>query len=177
MKIHYLKPLFMNWHFNFQGNIYGSAMPFGLYDPDGKLFDELKEARINVIVLLVEMEECQEKAGRDLLSFYRDEGLTVLHLPIPNYGLPSNNELSFVLTQTLEHAANGQNVLIHCSAGLGRTALFAAFLAKQALGLSGLEALEWLRQCKPDALLTPVQVLLILQSNPHFAKSKLEGLA
>ena len=153
----------MNVHFNFPGHIYGSAMPFGLYDPDGKLFHELKEARINVIVPLAEMEECQEKAGRDLLSFYREEGLTVLHLPIPNYGLPSTDELSCVLTQTLEHATNGHNVLIHCSAGLGRTALFAALLAKQALGLSGLEALEWLRLCKPDALLTPVQILKIYE--------------
>ena len=145
------------------GAIYGSPMPFGLYDPDGKLLHEVKEARIQVIVPLTEIEECQEKSGRDLFALYREEGLRVLHLPIPNYGVPSHGDLTCVLTQTLEHAASGHNVLIHCSAGLGRTALFAALLAKHTLGLSGVDALEWLRQCKPDALLTPVQIVMLLK--------------
>lgn len=138
-------------------------MPFGLYDPEGHLFQELKQASISTVVPLAEMDECREKTGRDLLGLYHDEGLTVLHLPIPNYGIPSHGKLTVVLLQTLEHAANGQNVLIHCSAGLGRTALFAALLAKQRLGLSGIEALEWLRRCNPDALLTPVQIMMILE--------------
>ena len=145
------------------GAIYGSPMPFGLYDPDGKLLHEVKEARIQVIVPLTEIEECQEKSGRDLFALYREEGLRVLHLPIPNYGVPSHSDLTCVLTQTLEHAASGHNVLIHCSAGLGRTALLAALLAKHTLGLSSVDALEWLRQCKPDALLTPVQIVMLLK--------------
>lgn len=159
-----IKPVLTRFPVAVPGALYGSPMPFGLYDPDGKLLHEMKNARIDVVVPLAEREECQEKAGRDLFALYREEGLTVLHLPIPNYGVPSQGDLTGVLIQTFEHAADGRHVLIHCSAGLGRTALFAALLAKQALDLSGVEALEWLRQCKPDALLTPVQVQMILKA-------------
>jgi len=33
--------------------------------------------------------------------------------------------------------------VIHCSAGIRRTGLFVAYLAKWSLGLSGAEALQW----------------------------------
>ena len=147
---------------NLSGQVYGSPMPFGLYDPDGKLLHELKAANISAIVLLAEIEECREKTGRDLLSLYRDEGLTVFPLPTPNYGGPSNVQLVDVLKLTSVHASEGHNILIHCSAGLGRTALFAALLAKHVLSLSGTAAIEWLARHKPDALLTPAQIMMIL---------------
>ncbi|NOS81242.1 MAG: hypothetical protein E8D46_07955 [Nitrospira sp.] len=147
---------------NLSGQIYGSPMPFGLFDPDGKLLHDLKAVNISAIVLLAEIEECREKTGRDLLSLYRGQGLTVFPLPTPNYGVPSNGQLVDVLKQTRTFASEGHNILIHCSAGLGRTALFAALLAKHVLGLSGAAAIEWLARHKPDALLTPAQIILIL---------------
>ena len=137
-------------------------MPFGLYDPEGALLQELKAVDISAIVLLAEIEECKEKTGKDLLTVYREEGLAVFALPTPNYGIPSNGQLADVLKQARGRASDGHNVLIHCSAGLGRTALFAALLAKDVLGLSGREAIEWLGQHKPDALLTPAQIAMIL---------------
>ncbi len=137
-------------------------MPFGLYDPGGTLLHELKAAEVAAIVLLAEIEECREKTGRDLLALYKEEGLIVFSLPIPNYGIPSNGQLADVLKQARGRASDGHNVLIHCSAGLGRTALFAALLAKDVLGLSGRQAIEWLGQHKPDALLTPAQIAMIL---------------
>ena len=147
---------------NLPGQIYGSPMPFGLFDPDGKLLHDLKAANISAIVLLAEIEECREKTGRDLLSLYQEEGLTVFPLPTPNYGVPSNGQLAAVLKQTSARASEGHNILVHCSAGLGRTALFAALLAKYVLGLSGAAAIEWLARHKPDALLTPAQITMIL---------------
>jgi protein-tyrosine phosphatase len=137
-------------------------MPFGLFDPDGKLLHDLKAVNISAIVLLAEIEECREKTGRDLLSLYREQGLTVFSLPTPNYGVPSTGQLADVLKLTRTHASEGHNILIHCSAGLGRTALFAALLAKHVLGFSGAEAIEWLARHKPDALLTPAQIAMIL---------------
>lgn len=137
-------------------------MPFGLYDPGGMLLQELKAADISAIVLLAEIEECTEKTGRDLPALYREEGLTVFSLPTPNYGIPSNGQLADVLKQAKGRASDGHNILIHCSAGLGRTALFAALLAKDVLGLSGEEAINWLGRHKPDALLTPAQIAMVL---------------
>jgi len=150
-------------------------MPFGLFDPDGKLLHELKTANISAIVLLAEIDECREKTGRDLLSLYREEGLTVFSLPTPNYGVPSNGQLADVLKQTRASASKGHNILIHCSAGLGRTALFAALLAKYVLGLSGAAAIEWLARHKPDALLTPAQITMILKSDRYFKRWRHSG--
>ncbi len=155
-------PLLTDFPLGLQGKMYGSAMPFGLYDPDGLLLQKMRETRVSSVVLLAEDEECREKTGRDLLAVYREEGLAVFALPTPNYGTPSNGQLADVLKQARERASDGHNVLIHCSAGLGRTALFAALLAKDVLGLSGREAIEWLGQHKPDALLSPAQILVLL---------------
>lgn len=97
-----------------------------------------------------------------MIAFYREEGLSVFSLPTPNYGIPSNGQLADVLKQAKGRASDGHNILIHCSAGLGRTALFAALLAKDVLGLSGEEAINWLGRHKPDALLTPAQIAMVL---------------
>lgn len=157
-----ISPTLTEYPLGLQGKMYGSAMPFGLYDPNGLLLRKMREAQISSVVLLAEGEECLEKTGRDLLALYREEGLMVFPLPTPNYGIPSNGQLADVLKQAKGRASDGHNVLIHCSAGLGRTALFAALLAKDVLGLSGREAIEWLGRHKPDALLTPAQIAMIL---------------
>ena len=133
-------------------------MPFGLYDPSGELLQDFKTAGIYGVVLLAELEECWEKTGRDLLAVYREEGLTVFPLPISNYGVPSNGGLVDLLKQASEHAAQGHSLLIHCSTGLGRTALIATLLARYVLGVSGAEAIEWLGRHQPGALLTPAQI-------------------
>lgn len=145
------------------GRIYGSAMPFGLYDPEGTLLPEWRAAAIHGVVLLAELDECREKAGRDLLELYRTEGLSVLPLPIPNYGVPVDGRLFDVITEARQQAEQGRNLLIHCSAGLGRTALFATLLARSVLGLSGPDALAWLGRHQPGALLTPAQIMLIME--------------
>lgn len=155
--------LLTSYPLNMPGRIYGSAMPFGLYDPDGTLLPQFRAASIHAVVLLAEPDECREKTGRDLFAIYRDEGLTVFPLPIPNYGIPADGRLSDVLRQSHEQAAQGRNLIIHCSAGLGRTALFATLLARSVLGLSGPDALAWLGRHQPGALLTPSQIMLIME--------------
>lgn len=133
-------------------------MPFGLYDPGGTLLHDFKTAGIYGVVLLAELEECWEKTGRDLLAIYREEGLAGFPLPISHYGVPSHGGLVDLLKHTSEQAAQGHNILIHCSAGPGRTALIATLLARDVLGLSGAEAIEWLGRHQPGARLTPAHI-------------------
>jgi len=54
---------------------------------------------------------------------------------------------------------------MHCSAGIGRTGLFLAYLAKQVLVLSGAEALAWVRYYIPRAVETPEQQRLLLDDS------------
>jgi hypothetical protein len=47
----------------------------------------------------------------------------------------------------------------------GRTGLFMAYLAKRCLGLSGAEALQWVRRFIPRAVETPEQQRLVLDDD------------
>lgn len=134
-------------------------MPFVLYDPGDKLLlQDFKTAGIYDVGLLAELEECWEKTGRDLLAVYREERLAVFLLSTSNYGLSSTSRLTDVLKKTIKHASQGHHILIHCSAGLGRTALIATLLARYVLGVSGAEAIDWLGRHQPGALLTPAHM-------------------
>jgi protein-tyrosine phosphatase len=74
---------------------------------------------------------------------YHKAGFQVLYLPIPDFGVPTKEDLEQAIQQTITYAQAGQHIVIHCSAGIGRTGLFTAYLAKRYLGLSGTEALQW----------------------------------
>lgn len=157
---------FTEFPFGLPGRVFGSPMPFGTYDKDGELFHELKRQNISVVVVLAEDGECLEQAQRNLPVLYSTQGFQVIHLPIPNYGVPSQGPLEVAITKTIEYANASQSALIHCSAGIGRTALFAVFLAMKVIGLPGRDAIRWVGQHHPRTLLTPVQIDMILGHNP-----------
>ena len=54
--------------------------------------------------------------------------------------------------RVLDQLRAGRHVAIHCHAGLGRTGMFAACLAREALGLGGDEAIAWIRGLVPGAV-------------------------
>jgi protein-tyrosine phosphatase len=86
----------------------------------------------------------------------------VLYLPIPDFGVPTKDDLEQAVQDTIAYAQAGHHIVIHCSAGIGRTGLFTAYLAKRYLGLSGHEALQWVRRFIPRAVETPEQQRLVL---------------
>lgn len=137
-------------------------MPFGRYALHGEVYDQFREEQIGVIVLLTSDEECLHKARRNLREFYLREGFQVLYLPIPDFGIPMKDDLEQTVHNTIAYAQAGNHIVIHCSAGIGRTGLFTAYLAKRCLGLSGSEALQWVRRFIPRAVETPEQQRLVL---------------
>lgn len=52
--------------------------------------------------------------------------------------------------------------VIHCSAGVGRTGLFAACLARKILDLSGVDAIKWVRRFIPMAVETSEQWQMVI---------------
>jgi len=137
-------------------------MPFSVYDPQGDSLFQFERENGSLIVLLAEEEECVIRTGLNLKSLYLNQGFQVLHLPIPDFNVPSKEDLEEAIKKTVEHAQVGQNILIHCHAGLGRTGLFVAYLAKRVLGLSSEEAIHWTRKYIPHALETDEQNQMVI---------------
>ncbi|MCJ7625869.1 MAG: tyrosine-protein phosphatase [Anaerolineaceae bacterium] len=148
--------------FQLPGDIFRSPMPFGPYDPDRDVFVGYKSSDISIAVILVEEHEWWKKANLDLPDLYKQAGLDVIHLPIPDYGVPETGGLGETLDKILEEAQAGKNIVVHCSAGIGRTGLFMAVLARKVLGFSGQEAIDWVRRFIPGAIETKAQEEFII---------------
>jgi protein-tyrosine phosphatase len=138
--------------FSFPGKIFRSPMPFSLYGHD-QVWQSFLEQKVDVVIVLAERQEFLVYARRDLLEFYRSQGLEVLHTPVPDFGIPEDLHLWKEMVAAAAEAGNaGKNVVVHCLAGIGRTGTFLACLAKQCLGLDGQGAINWVRETIPGAL-------------------------
>lgn len=126
------------------------------------MWDDYRAENIKTVVLLAGEEEIQARSKRDLRSLYQEAGMEVISLPIPDFGIPELGALVPVVEAAYRAARSGRNLAVHCYAGVGRTGLFAACLAKRVFGYSGEEAISWVRRYIPGAVETAGQKGLVL---------------
>jgi protein-tyrosine phosphatase len=144
--------------FHLPGSIYASPMPFSSQcDPFHRLLDEYGYHDIHTVVMLISEAESIHNSGINVRKSYLEKGLDVIHLPIVDYSTPDESALKAAVEQALAAAQAGKNVAIHCHYGKGRTGMFAACLARRALGLGGQEALDWVRGYISRSVETPEQ--------------------
>ncbi|HWQ83244.1 MAG TPA: dual specificity protein phosphatase family protein [Anaerolineales bacterium] len=148
--------------FDLPGAVYRSPMPLGPYDPDQELLKDYHAANIDLVVMLSATGEDVRLTGLDLACLYQRAGFKILQLPIPDFSTPPREALAGVLEKIRAAALQGQNVVIHCSAGIGRTGLVSACLARQTLGLDGEAAIAWVRDIIPGAIETETQRQFVL---------------
>lgn len=148
--------------FGLPGKVYRSAMPFGLYDQEGKVYPAYLDADISTVVILVETSEILEKSGRDLRKLYLKQGMGLLHLPIQDYDIPDPKVLKQTVTEALDLVRQGKNIAIHCSGGIGRTGMMLACMAKQVFHTDGEQAIAWVRKYVPGAVETDYQRQLVI---------------
>jgi protein-tyrosine phosphatase len=130
-----------------KGKIYRSPMPFGYFDEGNTTFEEFKEAGIDTAVVLVPKDELLHRSGLDLLAFYKENNIDVIHLPMADYDVPENNQdLEDAINETIKQAEDGKSLAVHCFAGRGRTGMFIALLSRRTLKLGGAEAITWTRK-------------------------------
>ncbi len=151
--------------FNLPGRVFRSPMPFGRFDVDAQTFELYRQNGVQVVVVLPETAEILEKTGRDLLGFYTSQGLSAYHFPIRDFNIPTAEILAGAVETVLSEAQAGRNVAVHCNAGIGRTGLVLACLARRVFGWTGEQAVAWVRQFIPDAVETEEQKRVVAEFN------------
>jgi protein-tyrosine phosphatase len=148
--------------FGLPGAIYRSPMPYSpIFDPGQVVMPGYQKVGVQVVVVLASWGEIRDLTDRDLLAEYQAAGMDVIYSPAPDFGIPDEDVLREAISETLCAARAGKTVAAHCHAGLGRTGIFAACLAKIVFGYDGLEAHTWVRQAIPGAVETQQQFQFI----------------
>lgn len=105
----------------------------------------------HLLLSLVEDHELRELKIEGLVGACETLGIRVLRLPIKDQGVPSLELAKTAVRAALGTAARGENVVIHCMGGLGRTGLIAA-CALVALGVDPERAMGAVRKAREDAI-------------------------
>lgn len=158
-----MKNILTKLPYGLAGTIYRSPLPFSpMFDPEGRVLPAYEAAGVELVVMLNTIDELQGLLGYDLGALYSELGYDVIHAPVPDFQTPPLDVFQPALEGTLAAAQEGRTIAIHCHAGIGRTGTLTACLAKVVFGLSGEDAVAWVRQFIPDAVENQAQYQFVL---------------
>jgi protein-tyrosine phosphatase len=117
----------------------------------------LRDERVSRVVCLVPTEELESYGAGDLLQAYAARGLRVHHSPILDQGVSSPAEMWASVRFIHDGVVAGENVVVHCVGGLGRSGTTAAcWLVAE--GLTASAAIAEVRRVRsPRAVETEAQ--------------------
>lgn len=86
----------------------------------------LKKQRVQVVVSLLETPEIAELGLRQEQVLCEKHGISCLHFPIPDRGLPAKGMQTNTFIRSLaDKAVAGQIIAVHCRMGIGRASIIA----------------------------------------------------
>jgi len=134
-----------------EGRIAGMRQPGSLY-PLARDLADLKSAGIETIVSLTEISLDQ--------SLLVQSGMTYLQVPILDFHPPNLSDINQVISFTRSSIAARRAVVIHCTAGLGRTGtMLACWLVSE--GVTPGNAIFKVRSLRPGSIETSEQEQII----------------
>jgi len=122
-----------------------------------KVLDAAITAGVGAVVMLLPPEEAEKRSGVALDRLYLDLGWKLLLVPVVDGGAWSQEQLVPAIGAVERWLDRGERVLVHCSAGLGRTGLFLTCLTRRLTGLDAQGAKDALEKARVPLLLTPWQ--------------------
>jgi ADP-ribosyl-[dinitrogen reductase] hydrolase len=108
------------------------------------------------VLTLIEDHEFETLGVQDLPPKVLSRGMEWFHLPIEDGSIPDTRFtelLSQIRGKLIQMLEFGNNVLIHCRGGIGRSGLVSAFLLRDR-GMSVDKAIEAVRLARPGAVET-----------------------
>jgi protein-tyrosine phosphatase len=108
------------------GKLYLHSMP-GRHEDFEKAKDDIRKYKISKVICLTPLEEIREKSPEYFKAIKeKDIMFDLLMFPISDYGIPDNPNRFLQLAKDIgSNLQAGENILIHCGAGIGRTGTLA----------------------------------------------------
>jgi protein-tyrosine phosphatase len=117
--------------------------------PDSSLFKRYRQEGVSVII------NCSEFDNKKDIP----EGFYYYHLNVPDYGLPTEEQISRFLKICNEHGQQNETIVVHCVAGCGRTGQFVvAWAAHNGYIPKNMDPVKWIRRLRPCSLETQEQM-------------------
>lgn len=117
----------------------------------------LMEWHPDLVLSMTSQAELERKGAGTLGADLANEGIAWLHLPVVDFGVPTDLDWPAVRDQALRVLASKGRVLVHCFGGCGRSGMMALRLMIAA-GEAPDTALARLRQIRPCAVETDAQM-------------------
>ena len=147
------------------GRIFTTRMPRDIVNDLVERQDFIEKCKKNdlkVVCVLTEEHEFKKYSGTDeLKDFYRNEcgrKLTVYNRAIPDFKIPTHGDLVDNILDLAYHLSQGENCLIHCAGGTGRTGMVLAAVI-QNFGVT--DVISRIRKVKSTYVETPDQELFL----------------
>ena len=140
-----------------KGIIGGSQLPY--------TEDEIKEWKregVKRVLVLPEDWEIEESWGSVdyYFSVLKSNGLDFLHVPIPDCGVPTDDQFTRIMRWLL---SDKKGNLVHCVGGLGRTGTILASYLILTEDFDADRAIDEVRSVRPGAIQTYEQVMFLLK--------------